>query len=98
MLLASAHGEAQRALRLARAAQVRLELGEKPQQAQFALQAIQLEWIEADRRWRNRTAGAMITADTCRPLGGGEPYDLGMTIDVLVEQAGRPSVRSQSSP
>jgi hypothetical protein len=33
---------------------------------------------------RNDTAGLSITADTCRSLGGGESYDLGLTIDVLV--------------
>ena len=33
---------------------------------------------------RNQEAGAAVTAETCRSLGGGEPYDLGLTIDVLV--------------
>jgi hypothetical protein len=38
---------------------------------------------------RNDGAGLTITPDSVRSLGGGEPYDLGMTIDVLVaaEQA-----------
>jgi hypothetical protein len=33
---------------------------------------------------RNREAGRPITAESCRSLGGGEPYDLGLTIDALI--------------
>jgi uncharacterized protein DUF222/HNH endonuclease len=33
---------------------------------------------------RNADAGVSITPDSCRSLGGGEPYDLGFTIDALV--------------
>jgi hypothetical protein len=33
---------------------------------------------------RNAAAGLAITPETCRSLGGGEPYDLGLTIDALV--------------
>ena len=42
---------------------------------------------------RNREAGRVVTADSCRALGGGEPYDLGLTIDALVgvAEAGTPS-------
>jgi hypothetical protein len=35
-------------------------------------------------RERNGAAGLAITAETCRSLGEGEPYDLGLTIDALV--------------
>ena len=33
---------------------------------------------------RNSAAGVAVTDDSCRSLGEGEPYDLGMVIDVLV--------------
>ncbi len=33
---------------------------------------------------RNKTSGLAITPDTCRSLGEGEPYDLGLTIEALV--------------
>jgi hypothetical protein len=33
---------------------------------------------------RNEAAGLSITPATCRSLGEGEPYDLGLTIDALV--------------
>lgn len=32
-------------------------------------------------------AGMNITPDTCGSLGGGEPYDLALTIDALVAAA-----------
>jgi hypothetical protein len=38
---------------------------------------------------RNDAAGLTVTSESCRSLGGGEPYDLGMTIDVLVGGATR---------
>jgi len=31
-----------------------------------------------------------ITAETCQSLGGGEPYDLGLTIDALIAVGGEP--------
>ncbi|HET9769720.1 MAG TPA: DUF222 domain-containing protein [Acidimicrobiia bacterium] len=37
-----------------------------------------------DLACRNGAAGLSVTAESCRSLGEGEPYDLGMTIDVLV--------------
>jgi hypothetical protein len=37
---------------------------------------------------RNDAAGLTVTSESCRSLGGGEPYDLGLTIDVLVAAAG----------
>jgi hypothetical protein len=37
---------------------------------------------------RNRKEGLDVTADSCRSLGGGERYDLGMAIDVLISQPG----------
>ena len=37
---------------------------------------------------RNREAGLDVTADSCRSLGGGERYDLGMAIDLLIVQPG----------
>lgn len=37
---------------------------------------------------RNDAAGLTVTAESCRSLGGGEPYDPGMTIDVLVAAQG----------
>ena len=33
---------------------------------------------------RNKAAGLAITLESCRSLGEGESYDLGMTIDVLI--------------
>ena len=37
---------------------------------------------------RNDAAGLVITPENCRSLGGGEPYDLGLTIDALVSVTG----------
>jgi hypothetical protein len=44
---------------------------------------------------RNDAAGLTVTSESCRSLGGGEPYDLGMTIDVLV--GGTTQCRSSTS-
>jgi hypothetical protein len=38
---------------------------------------------------RNTAAGLTITPDTCRSLGEGEPYDLGLTIDALLTAPNR---------
>jgi hypothetical protein len=37
---------------------------------------------------RNGDAGVVVTADSCRPLGEGQPYELGTAIDGLVSAAG----------
>jgi hypothetical protein len=44
--------------------------------------------VAPDLVQRNELAGLSISPGTCRSLGGGEPYDLGLTIDVLVAAQG----------
>jgi hypothetical protein len=39
---------------------------------------------------RNEGLGAGITPDSCRSLGGGEPYDLGLAIEALIAAPGNP--------
>ena len=38
---------------------------------------------------RNAASGVVVDTDTCGSLGGGESYDLGLTIDALVAAAGQ---------
>jgi len=47
---------------------------------------------------RNDAAGLTVTSDSCRSLNGGEPYDLGMTIDVLVAAGGHPAADDAVGP
>ena len=47
---------------------------------------------------RNDAAGLTVTAESCRSLGGGEPYDLGMTIDVLVAAQGHGGQEPVTAP
>jgi hypothetical protein len=47
---------------------------------------------------RNQAADLAITPRTCRSLGEGEPYDLGLTIDVLVGATERAAGTAPQAP